>query len=791
MHDFAWLRFDPSLVQNHKLVQLPLRPDRAKVGLDIRVIGNDSCERLNILDGTLSRLDKNPPDYNEGYRDFNTLYYQASTSTAGGSSGSPVIDIDGNVVALMAGARLDTSSTYFLPLNRAIRALTCLKTGAPVTRGDVGCWFTLRPYHECQKLGLTKQDGDEREKASLAMVDLPVAKRVIHNGPSYGKIEEGDIILEIGGQLVRDLDTFDEVFDEHIGETMKMRVRRGSKSITVEIKVQNLHEITPDRFVSACGTNFNTLSYIQALRYGRPCGGVYVNVNNGSFITCGDSLIETIDRRPITNLEHLIEVMESLPDKAKVRVTYRCFEMFHFIRQTIVWIDRHFFPKIHLVVRDDINGKWNWEPISQPLPPTLVKPQKGIFKQLVNVLPELDYLSSCFVHVECRYSGIVDGIPNLIRDGMGVVIDKQRGLVHVSRSIVTSYFCNIAITIANTIVVEGKVATLHTEHGHAVIQYDPGLVLAEVCPAKLDPENLKQNEDVYLIGFPTSDRLVYDKTTVADISPLILSMDSALPRYRASNVDVVTIATPLGNECFSGVLADSKGNVRAFWMSHYAYNPSGRLSHKTFGLPVSNVSPILSQLQSGIKPMIQILPAEFEHCLLTDACLAGMSEESALAIAEKSDHEPRALRVLWQTIWRREETDSLQGGDVLVSLDGEVICGMSGLQVVRCKKTVKAEVIRDGNYVNLDIATIASSALETEELIYFGGMIIQTPHHTIRRSTIDLPSEVYIGAQQLGSPADEAYVQDDIFITEVDYQPTPDIDTFFKAVKSIADNTSE
>ncbi|XP_065849796.1 protease Do-like 7 isoform X2 [Euphorbia lathyris] len=352
VHDFGFFRYDPSAVQFLNYEEIPLAPDAACVGLEIRVVGNDSGEKVSILAGTLARLDRDAPHYKkDGYNDFNTFYMQAASGTKGGSSGSPVIDWQGRAVALNAGSKSSSASAFFFPLER----ITFLHKG----------------FDETRRLGLRSETEQMVRHASpLGETGMLVVDSVVPGGPAHTQLEPGDVLVHVNGEVSTQFLKLESLLDDSVDQKIDLQIERGGTSLTVNLVVQDLHLITPDYFLEVSGAVIHPLSYQQARNFRFQCGLVYVSEPGYMLFRAGvprHAIIKKFAGEEISHLDELISVLSKLSRGARVPLEYLSYTDRHRRKSVLVTVDRHeWYAPPQIYTRDDSSGLWIAKPAIQP-----------------------------------------------------------------------------------------------------------------------------------------------------------------------------------------------------------------------------------------------------------------------------------------------------------------------------------------------------------------------------------------------------------------------------------------
>lgn len=793
VHDFGFLKFDPSSIKYMKVQSLELRPELAKVGCEIRVVGNDAGEKLSILAGFISRIDRNAPEYGGlTYNDFNTEYIQAAASASGGSSGSPVVDVNGYAVALQAGGSTEASTDFFLPVYRVLRALKCIQSQTPVTRGTIQVQWMLRPFEECRRLGLSDESEKKAREKFPEIIGLLVAEVILPEGPADGKIKEGDTLISINGIDISNFIKVDEILDASVEKEIEIILQRGGENVVVNCTVGDLHAISPNRYLEVAGASFNDMSYQMARIYAIPVRGVFINNATGSFFldkteTTG-WVVDSVNDHDITNLENFIEVMKTIPDRSRVAMGFRHISDLHSPHNSTIYVDRHWCTSFRLATRNDETGLWDYQELGDPLPALPPTPRSVKFIDIPMEQPGCARLSKSLVLVTSTIHIPVDAFPAIRKRQHGLVIDAEKGLVIVSRNVVPHDCLDVHIVVADSLIIPASVEFLHPTQNFAVIKYDPSLIQTEVLTPKFSETPLKRGDKAFFIGYNYNSRVVTSETKVTDIASINVPRNVLSPRYRGSNLESVAFDTNLCTQCGSGVLADADGTIRALWLSFLGEGGKDSDVVYKMGIDITEFNTFIKDFKEGRVPKVKIVDAEFFGLSLVQARIRGVSDEWIKQVENSGKDRLQFLAVSRVSVPEAgEPKTNFETGDIVLSIDGKPVYGITDITAQSTKDKLAFKIVRKRQELEIEVPTVEIKP--TNHLVFWCGAVLQAPHHAVRQSMMNLPSQVYVTNRMHGSPARHYGISSTNFITHVNGIPTPTLEEFVKVVRQIGDNT--
>ena len=785
VHDFGFFRFNPDDLRYIEPVELPLNPDAAGIGKEIRVIGNDAGEQLSILAGTIARLDRKAPEYGRGkYNDFNTFYLQAASGTSGGSSGSPVVNISGEVVALNAGANNSAASSFFLPLDRIERVLRELQKGSPVTRGTLQTTFRSEPYDELRRLGLTDESERIARESFPKQTGMLTVEQVIPGSLASELLAPGDILIRINGDLITQFVPLAAILDSQVGKEIEIQVERGGKRIDAKVRVDDLHAITPDEYVEFGDGILNQLSYQQARHYNRKPEGVYV-ANPGyllsrAAIPRGAVIIE-MDGETIRTLDDFEAALAELADGQRALVRYVTMENPQNSVVRLLEIDRVWFPSKRCS-RDDTLGVWPCRDLADG--PEREVQEQGETRLTKYRDPIVRAIAPSLVVVTFDLPYTLSGVAERHYYGTGLIVDKERGYVLVDRNTVPIGIGDVSVTFAGSLEVKGKVEQLHPLHNYAIVSYDPDSIGdTPVQQARFNTKMLLPGDEVWVVGIKGDHQLLHQQSTVSSVEPLMLPLSRTL-RFRDSNIEGISLVNA-PNEV-DGVLVNKRGEVLATWSS-FAVQSGEDSAQLNRGIGSEVAKQFVETVRSG-KPFYS-LEAEFVYAPLFAARKMGIDEDWVKRLEENNPVRRRALSVT-RLVAGTPAARLLKNGDMVLAIDGEIVTSFRELEHAVQKPEVMVTVWRNGDVKEIPVKTATLDGRGIDRAISWAGALIQDPHRAMAAQRGVSTNGVYIAYFSYGSPATRYGLWAGRRVVEVNETPTPDLEAFVDAVKDIGHRES-
>jgi len=781
IHDFAFVRYDPKALKYAKPSSLPLRPEKVKTGLNIRVIGSDGGEQLSILTGTIARLDRQVPSYGRyGYNDFNTFYIQAASSTSGGSSGSPVIDMDGDVVALNAAANTKTASSFFLPLPRIQYALERLQAGEKIDRGGLQTIFLQESFRDLKRLGLDEETEQRAREIDPANNGMLMVQQVIAGGVADNILEEGDILLSINDQLIVNFVELEALLDSSIGQELAIAVMRQGKVLTLTSNVADLHEIEPVEFLELGDAIVQDMSIQHSRAMDRAQEGVVV-MRAGYFFNSANlpqsSVIIELDGKPVKNIDDFIEAVKTSSRDKKILARYVVPGREYTTSVTQIDLDNRWFDYRRCKRVDDARF-WDCEkvvlPAKQPrtIDATIKVPQ---FKDAL-----LNKVAPAMVRVDFNIPYTPDNVYAQHFKGVGIVIDKAAGIVAVDRNTVPVGLGDAEITFFGSQVVDAQVVFLHPLHNVALLRYDPvDLGNAEFEVLSLVESNGELPQSLTMVGYRADG--TFRTHEVDDFSRLTVGFaPPGLPRFQQSPIDLYGVSNVPPS--LGGPFVDENGDVHAVYMS-FAFEDGREIKQHEWAMPASVILETLRMYQSNSP--FHSLDVRLAYRTMSQARQLGLPQDWLDRYIELPSNNRKVLYIE-QVVPNTDAQKQLQPGDILLAIEGELVADLYSAEVLSQKAQIALTLLRAGKVIEVTLIPSHLNGVGTQRLVSWAGAQFQEPHHEIGYlKGVHFPG-VYIADTEQGSPAQWDGLYRNRFVTHVDGEAVEDLDGFLDLISKKA-----
>ena len=330
-HDFGFYQIDPAAVEFELQAVALGEWDSLALGDELLLIGNNEKEEYSIKFGTVANLNVNKGDRHSSY--IHTTF-----DRTGGSSGSPVWNTAGEVIAVHARGT-DTSS-FELPIDYLFDALEFIRNKVSIQRGEIGVDLELVSIGEAIKhfnfpAELRKEIGPSKA-GTPKVIQI---ESIVPKTTGVPILRASDIIYRVNNKPIKDdLYTFDAILNRNVGESVNLNVYRNGENLSLDVPVEDLESKKVRRFVRFGGAIFHDITPKLRRTLFLDADGVYLPhaVAGSSFSRVGVQerngnskvVILDINGKQIRNLDDFIEACKTITDGQHTYVVVRDFNLF-------------------------------------------------------------------------------------------------------------------------------------------------------------------------------------------------------------------------------------------------------------------------------------------------------------------------------------------------------------------------------------------------------------------------------------------------------------------------------
>jgi S1-C subfamily serine protease len=779
VHDFGFYQYQPSQIKHLQPHQFKLSKSEPHVGQDIRIIGNDAGQKVSILDGTISRLDRDAPNYGRGkYNDFNTFYIQAATSSSGGSSGAPVINVKGEVIALNAGSQTKSATSFFVPLDKVKLALEKLQNKQPIRRGTIQTTFISTPYAELARLGLNEELSSQYRSRQPELNSLLVIRSIIPQSPAAKKLAVGDILLKVNDQPTTDFSTIESLFDQHINQNINITILRKGEEFTFPITVSDLANITPSSYLKFDGGIFHDLSYQQARHFNKPISGVYLANSGYLFKQAGvaaRSVITEFNGTKINNIREFDTQLRKIKNGTKVNLRYFDFSTPNTTNYALVEIDRKWFehsmchksPEMSYWPCVESTAKTNLE---EQVPNKSTHLPLSITDDLEDALVQVNFNSPYSIQGRSGSNS---------RSGTGVIVDVAKGWVVVPRSVVLSMLGDVKLVFKNRLEISGKVEYIHPIHNLALVSYIPSqLTDVNVAQIKMNNQPLKAGDPVLQMGLNYDGIIEYRETTVDSTEELWASKFN-VPKYVDSNIQGTYLVN--GNSVIDGVLANTNNEVIALWTSFDESDSSGKESDRfKAGMSVDYVEELMTLASNN--QAVYSLDINLTQIPPVDAIQMGLSKEWLSKLMQTAPDSNKLLAI-YNVAAASSSAEVFKRSDILLAINNTPVTSFRQVEKLTQSPEVTVTYFSEGKVETAVITPTPLFGHDIKQVFFWSGLYLHAPHRAAQIQGNVGATGLYVASYNYGSPASRYAVYAMQRIVEIDGMPIKTTSDFINAVK--------